>query len=361
MKQYLIEGTVLSPVHIGSGEELNPFDYIIRDGVMIRFRLDELLSGLTGEEQGDFYRLNDDGDIGRLRKFIADRVDRQRHASYSTDVTKSVENQYMQKIDDIRNQLLIQPVIRDKYSSRPYIPGSSLKGALRTAIVSELAEDTPGLRKGDDSLKWNLELKVLHYGVQGGRGLRPVMGKDPFRAVKVRDMHLDSDSVSVAFVKNVSRGHDGRLQPGRGIPMVSEVIKGSVMGNTVKFSGELLFDNDLVSRHGALGRNDITPEFIVRACNAFYVPKVDEESEKFYERSTIQAASDELLKEVTSLANDECLIRIGRYSGCESVTVDTYRSPEFGGRRNVGGRSRNICEERYPMGWIKIRLSPEKK
>jgi len=357
MKRYSIEGTVLSPVHIGSGQELNPFDYIIRDGTMIMFRLEAVLAELADGERDELYRYNDAGDIGRLRNFIAERVDVQKHAYYSADVTPAIERQYKAKIEDIQNQLLITPAIRNGNSFKPYIPGSSLKGALRTAVVSDLAQTTQDLRPYDKYLDREMELKVLKYGEsQRNRpGLRPNMGKDPFRAIKIRDIALDHKDVTVAFVRNMSKNRQGRLQANQ-IQMINEVIKSRVMGDSVTFTGELIFDNDLAGTPGALSRNDITPDFIVRACNAFYMPKIDEEHEKFYENSLVQQASDILLKEAARLSHDECMVRLGRFSGCESVTVDKYRAPEFGRRRNVGGKSRNVCEERYPMGWLKLKI-----
>jgi len=357
MITYVIDGTILSPVHIGTGDELNPFDYIIRDGTFIRFQLETVLSALSEEDLDTFYRLNDEGDINRLRQFISERVDENKHACYMAAVTPMVARQYMQKIHDISNQLIINPTIRDGHAFRPYIPGSSLKGAIRTAVVSELAQETSGLDPHDRNFKWEVELKVLKYGKEGHGGrLRADMGRDPFRMIKIRDILLEQNDVMVTFVRNMGRNRTGQLTASR-MQMIHEVLLSEVMGKLVSFSGELLYDKDLAGKNH-IRRTDITPEYILNACNAFYIPKLEEENEKFYERSEVEPASSALLKVAARLKPDECLVRVGRFSGCESVTLDKYRNVEFGGRTNVGGNTRNVCEERYPMGWIKLKITP---
>jgi len=49
-------------------------------------------------------------------------------------VTNEIEHLYLSKIEDTQNQLLIGPFIRTAGENRVYIPGSSIKGAIKNSI-----------------------------------------------------------------------------------------------------------------------------------------------------------------------------------------------------------------------------------
>jgi hypothetical protein len=50
-------------------------------------------------------------------------------------------------------------------------------------------------------------------------------------------------------------------------------------------------------------------------------------------------------------------MRLGRFSGVESVTLDNYRNPKPPGGKTIWGTSRNLTEGLYPMGWVKVEVS----
>ena len=77
------------------------------------------------------------------------------------------------------------------------------------------------------------------------------------------------------------------------------------------------------------------------------------EHDKFYMGSSLSEYSQALLNE--NFTENEFIIRVGRHSGVESVTLDEYRNPQPPGKVKSWGNTRNIADGFYPMGWIKMR------
>ncbi len=139
MIRYRLACEALSPIHIGSGSEIEPLDYIIRGNRLYLFSMNSFVSKLTDSERARFEAVIDSGDLISVRKFLFDNADVEKCAAYSVEVSAGVAGRYRAKLQDVQNQLMISPFIRDTVSGRPFIPGSSLKGAIRTALVSAAA------------------------------------------------------------------------------------------------------------------------------------------------------------------------------------------------------------------------------
>jgi hypothetical protein len=87
----------------------------------------------------------------------------------------------------------------------------------------------------------------------------------------------------------------------------------------------------------------------------FYKDKMEQEHKIFYKGSEVEKISDQLLN--ISFDDNSFLLRLGRFSGVESVTLDKYRNPKPSGKKSVWGTSRNLAEGLFPIGWIKVTVS----
>jgi CRISPR-associated protein Csm5 len=257
-------------------------------------------------------------------------------------VTSQVEILYYSKINDIQNQLLISPFIRAEGIAKPLIPGSSIKGAIRTAVISEFAKTSNLSKPKDYKEEYTFESKVLGY---------KDAKNDPFRGIKIRDTTLQNDSTIIRNVRNVSRKNGGKLQSNN-IQIFCEVSHSSITGKSIYFEIEIIFDKELFSTHFL--SKILTKEGIAKSCSEFYRDKMEYEHKKFYQNSEVELCSTQLLN--TKFDNESFLLRIGRYSGVESVTLDNYRNPKPPGNKTVWGTTRNLAEGIYPMGWIKVRI-----
>lgn len=354
MEKYNFKGIILSPVTIGSGEEVEPFEYLIQQGLFYRISLENLISDFNEKDRDTFYEIVDSGHINNLRKFIVNRIDVEKHSLYCCQVSGSVEETYKQKFNEIENQLLITSFIRNKISFLPYIPGSSIKGAVRTAVISETGKelDSRTMNKINNLKKWEIQKKIEGFILESQDKKEFLNAKkDPFRAVKIRDVNLPDNATIITQVRNMSKNRRGHLMS-KSMQLLYEVTKSRLYGGDVDFSGEIIIDNDLQGKRGV--SKNISIEMIKECCNSFYRDKLEMEHEKFYQQSELGSNSESLLNE--EIDNNSFLLRLGRFSGVESVTLDNFRDPQPPGRSRSWGKSRNVCEEKYPMGWVKITI-----
>ena len=203
-KKYQLE--TVTPVHIGSGEILNFMDGCYVNGRWYHIDLDKVLehpatdiNALTSEmSQRDFrwqrYLQNYNTDLSEL-------------SSYSLPCQQSPET------GEIREAI-------KSIGNRPYIPGSTLKGALRTAFLSHLIDV-------DDTLFQDKLESLVNLTKQQARGNprretpaknieQDVFGKDPnhdlLRALQVSDTApLDSNSLEIGVAWTVTLNQNGRL------------------------------------------------------------------------------------------------------------------------------------------------------
>ena len=67
IQKYKLTLTPLTPCHIGSGHQYEPFEYVINENIFYRINIDLILSDLSAEKMQQFYKLCDGGSIIDLR------------------------------------------------------------------------------------------------------------------------------------------------------------------------------------------------------------------------------------------------------------------------------------------------------
>jgi CRISPR-associated protein Csm5 len=343
MNKYKLKCEILSPIHIGTGHEIDPLDYIIEGGRLYKISFIKFVTLMNDAERLRFETLLTKGNLAEIRTYVAENINKDKDSAYSIEVTPTVERLYRLKLSEIQNQLLIHPFIRTQGEYLTLIPGSSIKGALRTAIVSELAKQSNLPRPKDIKEEYGFESKVLGY--KDGKD-------DPFRAIKIRDQSLQRDDMIVREVRNASKRKAGDLQT-NDIQIICEVSHSSITGRQVKFDTVISFDEELFATKFL--SKIFTVEQIIKSCKNFYRDKMEYEHKMFYQTSEVEKFSTELLDML--LDERSFIIRLGRFSGVESVTIDVYRNPKPPGGKAVWGTSRNLAEALYPMGWVKVRVS----
>lgn len=146
----IYELTCIAPVHIGSGEKLKKYDYIcdnraginkayfIDHGRLAKLLIDEnLLDKFSADMMTGIVR-----DLGCwLRN---ERVSPKKIAMLTTRTAKIAMPLKKAKEKDPLNDLAVQIALAD---GRPYILGSSIKGAMRTAIIYHLLRENPRLKE----------------------------------------------------------------------------------------------------------------------------------------------------------------------------------------------------------------------
>lgn len=376
MKRYRMRVRPLTAVHVGTGKTIDPLEYTLvsnarGETIFLRYYPEKVVQGLSPTERTEFRRLTDGRDVVALRVFLGERAGIN-SAWYTAAVTSAFRGQVEQKKSDFSNSLEVEAAYRAPGQLGLVIPGSSIKGALRTAVVSERARLSPAPKvleeRARDVRRFDTSFQeaVLSFS-------RP--NDDPFRMLAAEDCPFPprgTQLVGRLFQYKPFR-RDG--SPFESIAIHAELIRGDLLGGTETPECHLLFDQDLPAfkapARGALrfkeGRRvidkPISMEEIVKSTDEFYLNAFNHEYNTFFLEAgepSVYSAGKKLADRIDKLMRSgEHLFRIGRWSHAESVTVEKYRRP---GSRRGYGKTRTLLEYEdghYPMGWCTFALEAD--
>jgi len=344
MLTYHLQIEILTPLHIGSGEEIDPYEYVIKAGRLYKINLADFLYHLSPAEQEKFDKISTD--IVRLRQFIRNKANFDKFSEFSVEVSNTVESVYETKFQDIHNQLVISPFIREL--SSPFIPGSSLKGAMRTAVIFELFQGEANKKMRADIFE--AELLKSQRGFYSEKDQRFITrgldgGKDPFRAIKITDAKLPENTTYIERVETFSR-KSGKIEP-LNIQILKEITHSSFQNKHVAVIGELRIDDELIKRNREIKLKSINKDFILRACANFTREIIDSELEYFADHPTTEIC-EQLRNE--SLDKESFLLRLGWGSGFNSMTVNLKQ------RKPRSVQTRKLVDNVLPLGWTKVKI-----
>ncbi|MCR4428829.1 MAG: type III-A CRISPR-associated RAMP protein Csm5 [Caldiserica bacterium] len=123
---------VLSPIHIGSGEELPPMYYYIQEGKFLRLNFDSLFQDPEFRKYSDSFikhSIQDrdiKGQVREIKEIIRDESLLKKHIMYAIPLGGGFEP------GGERRRYPVKTFV--KSAGRVFIPGSSLKGAILSAI-----------------------------------------------------------------------------------------------------------------------------------------------------------------------------------------------------------------------------------
>ncbi len=361
LRSIQVEGTFLSPVHVGWGHELDPMSFFIeRDSdrhLLHVFDLASVIMGLTEDDRNRYINLLDKGTWIEIRRFLRERIDRKSATRCAITVSSEISREYESKMGDPKNQLIFQPFFRNGHNMRPVLPGSTIKGAIRTAVIDTIVEKedlSPGRDAGENARR--MESTVLGYRS---------MDEDPFKAIRFEDVELGVDSTTIYKVLNFSPRREKLTDLG----MRHETVRSFLEGIPVQFATKISFFQGYRDRliAGKDGRRPVVsrylePEFVLASCRRFYLANLQEEHERFFQHTPYEKASERLLDYTRNLKEDECLVRIGRFTQAESKSIGRFRKGKIMVRTNRGrsfmdhGTTRNLADGRYPMGWARLKF-----
>ncbi|GAB4334700.1 MAG: type III-A CRISPR-associated RAMP protein Csm5 [Calditrichia bacterium] len=347
MKRYKLKVEPLTALHIGTGEEYNPLEYRIHDGYLERFSLPKLLEDLPPEKRPQLYAaiesLNPKPLLELLHNFL-----KPQHILYRLKASASVIQKYSANFGNTENQLLIGETYKSPTSYKPVLPGSSLKGAIRTAVVNLVAQSQKGLRIRNPRFA---EQDILqHQSAQ----------EDPFRALHISDCELEAE-MAVSDFWNYAPRKDGG-SPFNSIQMFKEYTRGKLMESSPVGYCELHIDDRLQAvSQKFFNWEPLKYKFdlveVLNACTDFYRRNFEREFKKFYQHTPVpelQRNMERVLSEINRVepTAGECVVRVGRFSQVENVTLENFRKPQA--RNNRWGTTRTITENYFPPGYVKI-------
>ena len=366
MSEWCYELTPLTPLHIATGDPIEPFEYVIYEGRLYKFDPEAFLLALAPEEQNRFVDLAGTNLLA-ARKFLSERGNLVKQiAEYSVPVSATAAAYYEQRLSNPQSDLSIGVFIRTNH--RAYIPGSSLKGALRTALLYVRAT-----RDDQKITEWNaktLEQSTFEYRNPGD---------DPFKYFKISDSAERDEMTQLATVNVHTKTNEG-WSKGK-IPLLREVTWGVLTNHakardvTVTFS---VLVNETVARAARQDRRAqwFEGKQIIAACRAFYGEHLKQEARFHQDDESSYVFYQALQKWAEQLPNNACLIRLGWGSGFDAVTVRYARagakdistprpSRKKRGKESKGEKpdltlytpaSRRLAEGGAPLGWAELRI-----
>lgn len=384
MTEYEI--SIESPVHIGSGEELDSMDFVVQNGRVSVIDVDKVLSELKSGGKSplvlhdEIERFERNFDFG---KFL-----------YRQGIDVERVSKYMLTCEGTPNRMA---TFMKSAFGVPLIPGSSIKGAIRTAltwyflksenmkgevertlrrVLGELNRITDRSARIRASRSWERRIgQELENLVFYGKEEDPKY--DINKTMTVTDASLESvDLLELALCRIFTITRENRLIP-KTFDIFVEAIKPGTHAGTTKISLDSYFLEEKLSELG-FNRNQVsTFRKFPHICNEFSKNVIEYELDFFekYELPELVQFYENLLDSFPE-TNGEFLLRLGFGIGWISTTIglllgskpdllkDIRREFWLGRRRNQPyyvpefPKTRNIIVDgerpNYPMGWIKL-------
>ena len=379
--------TPLTPIQVGNGNQIYPYNYVIKNGFYYRIELSEILEKFPDKIKEDFIRLLENNNMIKIRSFIFDNYEEEYGYLYKAEVDKSFEELYYKKIygttnKNEENQLTIEEFIGNH--SGKFIPGSTIKGAIRGALLfseftrsinytlerNENNKTIPfklvNIKKNDDAKKSNYkkfekdesdkrEAKLL--------GLEKSEPKvDPFKNIIVTDTKVDEDLIKIGEIKRISIKKDST-----DMPMGSyEITKSNFSDNEEKNLSFSIIINDYDISEDTLNsllkpKKNNNPDFcLIREKVNIYIEKLfkslnskakrilelDKEFFSKTKRDKEIFICQKLLERLSKLNKNEALIRFGRGAGFNSTTLNLANNSDMVYTR--------VVSDDCPVGWAII-------
>ena len=377
-EKYILKVEPITCVHIGNGEELTPLDYCIVSNpktgktYFIKYSSDSILRRCATDKNAmnQFELATSSKNMKNVLNFFVEKRDIKMDEEYRCETTREFVANYRNNKDrdPLENGRFVQQMYRPEGANYPIIPGTSLKGSIRTAVLNELLENYP-LRNKLRGLKDNkIQTELLGSFVDAK--------EDPFRAVEISDCLFDAKGTqSVGIIKNIKTGRDNELTEHNTSTLQAEIIKGKLYEKNCEVVGlsNIRFNANL-SRKDLPEKGiskKISKEEIIRSCNNFYWRAFEDEYRKFYKDAVDKVDSiTRLYKELKDISNSQTnsfVIKVGRWSQVEYVTYgNDFRNPKTPTRKGKVmpyGTTRwlfNNDGQYLPLGWCKCTIEDEK-
>lgn len=323
----------LAPVHLGCDEDYEPMGFVVDEtaGSMTVFDPLRFVGSLGPDEKAAFSDLCRRGNlvsILEIYKFLKGRKAPGRTVALCRDFIDHYRQTLALPANEARirqdlNQFRIERTAFLPYDNRPYIPGTSVKGALRTAYLNAVSRPGIDVKKGDK---------------RGGKKLENILLKsdkienDPFRLVKVSDFRpMGFVTGRIVYAVNEKK-NPAATQEARGPYQILEVIEPGVV-----FVGDITVEP---APRGAPIQKPVDGDTLWNGARRFYAKEKEREDAELTRvgASPVDGPAEK----------DHAMLRIGRHSGAESVTIDGYRDI-----RIMMGRGQNDrFEERATTLWL---------
>lgn len=414
LQHYTLSYTPLSPIHIGTGDSYEPTNYVIDDGTLYEFDTGGALAALTESDRNELNKIvnarTSEDMLKAVQRFFYERREALKPwAINAIPVLDGVANLYGKRVgqtanresggDQVLNKLEIDRTAYNPINRQPVLFGSSIKGAIRTALLSHINDKQP-LSKQDEEkfVVENLDQGERRRREREQRRVFPKLNEslfefrsgkfelDPLRLVQIADAAWNEQSslataqilVSVNRKKELKRDKHGTEIFGQAEnENLCKLLESIPAWRYRAFCGQLNLQNitDIRNREKLPAPHLLFKiEQIAKFCTKHYLPILKAEMKIMRERGFLDSEwgnnIDALLKTISDklIEGSAFLLRVGRHSGAQAVTIDGVRhikimkgTPEYQAQTKTLCLAANDPKQRtelLPFGWLLVEINP---
>lgn len=390
MEHHTLQISTLSPVHMGSGEDYDPTNYVLDDEMLFGFETADLASSvLTSKEKEELSKLVEaPRALLSIQSFIYKLRDRIAGiASHTVSVSAAVSDKYLSRVGKVAqnegsgqkiiNALEISRTAFNLHDQLPLLPGSGLKGSFRTAVLNQLNAGKQRNISKTGKIKMpeakNLENELFGESFQD----------DPMRLLKISDAAwhaVDGNPTArVVFDTNLPKDKNrlGNELKSAGLSVMREVIPAMISRG---FSAQMNLQHISSSHSKGIPNRQIDLQYLIKACNDYYLAFFKTELKTLealdcLDQSWLALIRDIFSHELQSLisANKAILLRVGRHTSAEGITIDGARSIEIPQRKDdpsrygnktattlwLAGELSKTKKNLQPFGWVLVEIDPD--
>ncbi|MFI3157767.1 MAG: RAMP superfamily CRISPR-associated protein [Methylococcaceae bacterium] len=415
LDHYTLKYTPLSPVHIGTGDSYEPTNYVIDEGTLYEFDTGGALVALNDSDKNELVKVvngkpNTDM-LKAVQKFFYIRREALKPWAINTiPVLDGVARLYASRVgqtanregdgSQIINKLEIDRTAYNPITRQPILYGSSIKGAIRTALLSHENKKEPlSARDKEQFLVENLNAYERKQRERAQKKIYPRLNEklfgfsagkfelDPMRFVQIGDASWSTqDNLPAAQVLITVNRKKELKRDKHGNELLSSAEKNENLCKLLEcipawryqaFTGQLnlqLINCIHQSNKQPNANLRFTMEQIAKRCSNFYIPILNAERVAMRDRGFLDQTWDKniqllLGKMKEKIINGQAfLIRVGRHSGAESITLNGVRyikimkgTPEYQAQTKTLWLAANYPKQRkdlIPFGWLLVEINP---
>ena len=359
METMSIRMKALTPIHIGTGEDFEPTNFIIDEGFLYEFDETAFYAELGEQERKAFmHKVESTAPeaLFELHNFVKQHKEAAKKAArLKVKVTNGIEKDYRNKVgravqlegrqkQRVFNRFQIARTLRNPNTTYPYIPGSSIKGSISTAIQEAFYKDNPGKYDEFFNVRNPSKSFMKNLIVSDAKPLR-IGGK-------------------IGYSLNKERFEDDQEGPKNKVEVIVPGSEYEVRFSVRDYEPPLTFGLDELKRYS---NEHYLPLFqsMMSSYNTFRNKRVDDYINEYF-----SDAFYEKFKNLT-LGENQFLLRVGKHSGARAVTIEGMREIRVkvsgGGPRRKPNRWETLDQETttwlfgeyesqkdglLPFGWV---------
>lgn len=355
--------STLSSVHLGTGQDYESTSYVVDDGVMYVFSESALFKALKPnqiKQISDFAEKGERGLVSIQKLLREQREELKQYSEQVIAIGAGVERFYDKRMNEDGknfNQMLLPKTASEMYSGKPFIPGTAIKGAIRTALMNAKLNQNPRLNPEGERQAHKILAKIHEF--------RQVT-EDPFKSIKVADATGCSENLYKKIVLvNSQHWDDAKKSKAARPSLLESIAPGQIQG----------LYTDLRLWPLEKGQKQPVNDFadLAKQVNQYFFKQLKEELNRNQLAGYYRLV---YIKALNALVNDEhfnqalndgnaMILRLGKFSGAVSKTLDAVRSIKILGQKGAPNKFKALPNEQRvvasqengsndcePLGWV---------